>query len=254
MPTTSGGLRYPASTDAVNVPGDIQNLALDVDTRFASISGLPSQGSNAGKFLQTDGSVASWASIPTDATRAPLASPALTGTPTAPTAAVGNNSTQIATTAFVLGQGNSTAATISMNGVQAAGSSNLYARADHVHPTDTSRAASVHTHDSSQVPTVVFSVQTGSYTLALTDAGDVVEMGSASAQTLTIPLDSSVDFAVGTKIDVIQTGAGECSIAPTSGVTLESEGGKRKVNARWQAVTLIKRAANSWVLLGALKA
>lgn len=34
--------------------------------------------------------------------KAPLASPALTGTPTAPTAAVGTNTTQVATTAFVL--------------------------------------------------------------------------------------------------------------------------------------------------------
>ena len=38
---------------------------------------------------------------PTDTSRAPLASPALTGTPTAPTAAAGTNTTQIATTAFV---------------------------------------------------------------------------------------------------------------------------------------------------------
>lgn len=38
------------------------------------------------------------------ATLAPLASPALTGTPTAPTAAGGNDSTQIATTAFVAGE------------------------------------------------------------------------------------------------------------------------------------------------------
>ena len=37
--------------------------------------------------------------------RAPLASPALTGTPTAPTAAAGTNNTQIATTAFVLANG-----------------------------------------------------------------------------------------------------------------------------------------------------
>ena len=36
------------------------------------------------------------------ATKAPLANPALTGTPTAPTAAVGTNTTQIATTAFVM--------------------------------------------------------------------------------------------------------------------------------------------------------
>lgn len=35
------------------------------------------------------------------ATKAPLGSPALTGTPTAPTAAAGTDTTQIATTAFV---------------------------------------------------------------------------------------------------------------------------------------------------------
>ena len=77
---------------------------------------------------------------PSDTTRAPLASPAFTGVPTAPTAAANTNTTQLATTAFVLGQANSTAGTIAMNGTQAAGTSSLYARADHVHPTDTSRA------------------------------------------------------------------------------------------------------------------
>jgi hypothetical protein len=39
---------------------------------------------------------------PTDTSRAPLASPALTGTPTAPTATTGTNTTQLATTAFVI--------------------------------------------------------------------------------------------------------------------------------------------------------
>lgn len=38
---------------------------------------------------------------PTDTTRAPLASPAFTGTPTTPTAALATNNTQIASTAFV---------------------------------------------------------------------------------------------------------------------------------------------------------
>lgn len=218
MPTTSGGLRYPASSDVVNVPGDIQNLADDVDT-----------------------------------TKATKASPALTGTPTAPTAAADTNTTQIATTAFVLGQGNSTAATIAMDGVQAAGSSNLYARADHVHPTDTSRAASAHTHDSSQVPTVVLSTQSGSYTLVLTDAGKTILMNSASAQTLTVPTNASVAFPVGTKIDVLQTGAGETTIAG-AGVTINSEGSKLKLNAQWAAATLIKRGTDTWVVIGSLKA
>lgn len=54
MPTTSWGLRYPASSAAPNVAQDIQNLASDVQTysvpRFASVSarnaGLPSPVAN----------------------------------------------------------------------------------------------------------------------------------------------------------------------------------------------------------------
>ncbi|MGD9766594.1 MAG: beta strand repeat-containing protein [Pseudolabrys sp.] len=75
---------------------------------------------------------------PTDTSRAPLASPALTGAPTAPTPAVNTNTTQLATTAFVVGQAG-TAAPVA-DGVAAVGTSLLYARQDHVHPTDTSRA------------------------------------------------------------------------------------------------------------------
>jgi hypothetical protein len=70
---------------------------------------------------------------------APLNSPALTGTPTAPTAAADTNTTQLATTAFVLGQASSS--NPNMDGSVSAGSSNKYSRADHVHPSDTSRAA-----------------------------------------------------------------------------------------------------------------
>lgn len=75
---------------------------------------------------------------PTDTTRAPLASPGLTGTPTAPTAAVDTNTTQLATTAFVVGQAGS--ATPLINGTAAVGTSLRFARQDHVHPTDTTRA------------------------------------------------------------------------------------------------------------------
>ena len=70
--------------------------------------------------------------------KAPLASPALTGTPSAPTAAVDTNTTQVATTAFVLGQ--ASAANPVINGTATAGSSSRYSRADHIHPTDTTRA------------------------------------------------------------------------------------------------------------------
>lgn len=32
MPTTAAGIRYPASSDSINIPQDLQNLAEDVDT------------------------------------------------------------------------------------------------------------------------------------------------------------------------------------------------------------------------------
>jgi hypothetical protein len=71
-------------------------------------------------------------------TYAPLASPALTGTPTAPTAATSTNTTQVATTAYVVGQAGT--ATPLGNNTAAVGTSLLYSRQDHIHPTDTTRA------------------------------------------------------------------------------------------------------------------
>jgi len=68
--------------------------------------------------------------------KAPLASPALTGTPTAPTAAVDTNTTQIATTAFVIGQAASTAP-LGLADSAVVGTSKRYARADHQHPMPT---------------------------------------------------------------------------------------------------------------------
>ena len=67
--------------------------------------------------------------------KATLASPALTGTPTAPTATADNDTTQIATTAFVLAQAGDDV--VIMAGVASAGVSERYSRMDHRHPHDT---------------------------------------------------------------------------------------------------------------------
>lgn len=84
------------------------------------------------------GGTAAAPTVPGLATKANINSPALTGTPTAPTAAADTNTTQIATTAYVIGQASSTNPV--MNGTAAAGTSLKWSRTDHVHPTDTSRA------------------------------------------------------------------------------------------------------------------
>lgn len=67
-----------------------------------------------------------------------IASPTFTGTPAAPTAAVDTNTAQLATTAMVLAQAAS--ATPLIDGAAAVGTSTRFARGDHVHPTDTTRA------------------------------------------------------------------------------------------------------------------
>jgi hypothetical protein len=85
---------------------------------------------------------------PSDTSRAPLASPAFTGTPTSTTPATVDNTTKIATTAYVQAQGYATSGSIPspssttpiVDGTGTAGVSANYSRGDHVHPTDTSRA------------------------------------------------------------------------------------------------------------------
>lgn len=78
-----------------------------------------------------------WVSIGTLAStnlgHATLASPTLTGTPAAPTAAVDTNTTQLATTAYVVAQAAS-ATPIVDAATAVVGTSKRYARGDHVHP------------------------------------------------------------------------------------------------------------------------
>lgn len=64
-------------------------------------------------------------------------SPTFAGAPLSTTAAADTNTTQIATTAFVVGQASSTSPV--MDGTATVGTSLRYARADHVHPSDTSK-------------------------------------------------------------------------------------------------------------------
>jgi hypothetical protein len=100
---------------------------------------------------------------------------------------------------------------------------------------------------------VVTNSQTGtSYTLVITDAGKLVERNNAAANTLTVPPNSSVAFPVGTKIDIAQIGAGQTTIVAGSGVTINSAESKLAIGAQYGAATLVKRATDTWILIGNL--
>ena len=94
--------------------------------------------------------------------------------------------------------------------------------------------------------------QTSSYTLVIGDANKLVELNVATANTLTVPLNSSVAFPIGTQILVSQYGAGACTIIPISGVTVRSEGAKLKTNGQYAGATLVKIATDEWYAFGNL--
>lgn len=102
---------------------------------------------------------------------------------------------------------------------------------------------------------IVENAQTGtSYTLVLTDADKLLTTSNASANTVTIPPNSSVAFSVGTQIVGMQLGAGQTSIVAGSGVTILSSGSKLKITGQYSGYTLIKQATNTWLLMGDISA
>ena len=78
-------------------------------------------------------------------------------------------------------------------------------------------------------------------------------MNNGSAQTVTVPPNSSVSIAVGSQVQVAGLGAGEITMAAGSGVTLRSTPGL-KLRAQYSSVTCIKIATDEWILVGDLEA
>jgi hypothetical protein len=89
---------------------------------------------------------------------------------------------------------------------------------------------------------------TTGYTLVLDDGGRQVTMNNSAPSTLTVPPNSSVAFAVGVRVQVIQLGAGAVTLTPGAGVTL-SEPGNNLVLGQYQSAVLVKQATNVWIVL-----
>lgn len=91
-----------------------------------------------------------------------------------------------------------------------------------------------------------------SYTGVLADAGKVIEMNNVSANTCTIPPNSSVAYPIGTYIDIVQYGSGQTTIVAGSGVTIRSKNSALKIANRYGGASLYKRGTNEWVCVGDL--
>jgi hypothetical protein len=140
---TTALLKANNLSDLASVPTALTNLGLQNVNNTSDVNKpVSTSQATADALVASNAASATSALSGTTTTalalKAPLASPALTGVPVAPTASVSTNTTQLATTAFVLGQA-ATAAPL-MNSTALVGTSLLYARQDHVHATDTTLA------------------------------------------------------------------------------------------------------------------
>jgi hypothetical protein len=92
-----------------------------------------------------------------------------------------------------------------------------------------------------------------SYTLTLDDVFKGITMSSSSANTVSIPLNSTVPFPTGTQIIIHQVGTGQTTITGVTGVTLNgTSGGSAVISSRWSGVTLWKRGENTWSAIGGI--
>lgn len=106
-----------------------------------------------------------------------------------------------------------------------------------------------HATDASAHPLQTNSQTGTTYTLVLADAGKVVEANNASAQTYTVPPNSSVAFGIGTVIEIYQLGAGAITVAAGAGVTLRAPGGLVS-GGQYTSMVLRKRATDEWAVEG----
>lgn len=71
---------------------------------------------------------------------------------------------------------------------------------------------------------------------------------------INIPSNSTVDFPIGTEIEIARGGTGKVEITASSGVTVRSSGNKRFIANQYETVALKKVGTNEWWLVGALSA
>jgi hypothetical protein len=95
------------------------------------------------------------------------------------------------------------------------------------------------------------------YTAVIADAYQVLElMNKATAIAYKIPTNASVAFPIGTVLNILNIGAGTCTIsAVTSGTTTVLSGGTvaaQPTLAQYKSAACIKTGTDTWYVVGAI--
>jgi beta-glucosidase/6-phospho-beta-glucosidase/beta-galactosidase len=103
----------------------------------------------------------------------------------------------------------------------------------------------------------VGAAQTADYTAVIADTYQVLElMNKATAIAYRIPTNASVAFPIGTVLNILNIGAGTCTIsAVTSGTTTILSAGAvaaAPTLAQYRSAACIKTATDTWYVVGAI--
>ena len=108
-------------------------------------------------------------------------------------------------------------------------------------------------------PVVTYSINaqtTTAYVTVASDAGAFITVSNASANTFKIPTNASVAYAIGTTIQVMNIGAGTCTIsAVTPATTTITSAGASSASptlAQYKAAQCIKTGTDTWLVFGAI--
>ena len=118
---------------------------------------------------------------------------------------------------------------------------------------DYANAAFTQANTATQVKTQ--NLQTGNYTLQLTDAGKHIYYTQATSNTLFIPTTSNVAFLTGTTIMIVSktSSSANITVSPNTGVSMFLAGNTTSASRNVTThgvVTLINVAANTWFISG----
>ena len=204
-----------------------------------SITGLPIQTGNSGKYLTTDGTNASWATVING----------VTISDTAPSSPVAGQQW------FDSTSGNTFTYYTDSNGsqwVQVVGSSTAIANSVDLSSSQTLTNKTL----TAPIITNTINSQSGtSYTAVASDAAAIVNMTSSSANTFYLDVDANVNLPIGSSIVIYQLGTGKTTImATTPGTTTIGSTGSTvaqpKLRTQYSSAIAKKMASNLWVIAG----
>jgi hypothetical protein len=102
---------------------------------------------------------------------------------------------------------------------------------------------------------VAINIQTGTaYTIGTADVGKLVTFSGTANETVTIPANSSVAFAIGDQVNFLNLSTGTATFVAGGTAVIRSAGTKLKLADQYAVCTVLKIDTDAWVMVGNVKA